>query len=298
MYNQKKILFVGGAPKCGTSALFDLLLQTERFETAYKKETFYFIDDDYPLMNKEKNYGKNGINEFYNLFQEKENLVGLEGTTHLLYQKEMPEILKDIDCKIIFILRDPAERIQSSFEYTKNNLSNFKEPITFQTYVNLLLADKKMEIENKMKYTSSRWVLANELYLSNYNYFLDNWYKFFSTGDILLIDYTKFKNNPIDQLNKISHFTNLDFNLESVNNNQRNKTSTIRNKNVHYFFRSINKIVPDNTLKQSFKKAYFKLQRISKKDNPDDKIALDRLKQYFEEKEISVINTLKTYKNW
>lgn len=49
-------LIIAGAPKCGTTSLFDYLIRHPDIGGSSVKETHYFMDCNYPLYNSKANY--------------------------------------------------------------------------------------------------------------------------------------------------------------------------------------------------------------------------------------------------
>ena len=295
MQDHKQIyLFIGGAPKCGTSALFNMLSQTNNFNVSNPKETFFFIDQDYILLNKKYNYHKNGLGAFLDYFATVDNKkIYLEATTHLLYQEKIPSIIAELSSKIVFILRDPAERIKSSFEYTKNNLAHFHENITFSKYVDFILNNNIQELTKYMPDSTSRWVLANELYLSDYQKHIDKWQKAIGKDRVLLIDYDDFKLEPLFTLDRILKFVNLQGLNSDINLTRTNETIGVKNKLFHRIIRKINKIIPNSSIKDIAKAFYFRFQKKEREWTLEDELALQKLKFYFKNNYKSIQELIK-----
>lgn len=296
MSGKTKMIFLGGPPKCGTSAFFDMLKQTKLFTSSQPKETFFYIDKEYPLFREKANFFNLGHSGFYRFFDEQE--VGkktlLEGTTHLLYQKEVPEILSKLDCKIVFILRDPAERIRSSFEYTMNNLANFKESISFSEYVDLLLGNSHRL--NSIMDSTSQWVLTHELVLSDYPRYLGHWNRALGKERVLVLDYADLKTEPQRLVQETIDFANLSGNVNTIAIERRNQTKVIRNKSLHKALKGVNRLIPQSILKTKIKSLYFKFQKGDRNWNEQDEAALDKLKVFFHERQPSVQAIIKQQK--
>ena len=290
------ILFLGGAPKCGTSSFFDLLSSTRAFVPSTPKETFYYIDREYPLYNSQHNFFKFGHIGFDKFFQGQKK-PRLEATTHLLYQKQMPAHLASIDSKILFILRNPADRIRSSFEYTLNNLGNFKEIISFSDYVNLLLENKIEKLESKMRTTTSQWVIANELMLSDYVKHLDKWQEHFGSERLLVLNFEDIKLKPRENLFKVLQFAGIEYDPSDmlIKLEKKNQTVSIKNKTLHNKITSINKFMPSGRIKSWLKTIYFKFQKTNKTWTNSDEIALRKLREFFCENQPDLATILNTY---
>ena len=120
----------------------------------------------------------------------------LEGTTHLLYQREMPELLRDLDAKVVFILRDPADRIRSSFQYTQNNLGNVVGKLTFADYAEMLLQGDQRKLAAHFRPSASRWVLCRELSLSRYSQHVERWNAALGKRRVHLVNFESIQVKP------------------------------------------------------------------------------------------------------
>src|SRR5690606_14876560 len=71
--------------------------------------------------------------------------VRMEATTHYLYQRTALEALSELeDCRVCVVLREPAARVLSSFQYTQNNLARIAPEVTFDEYVDAVLAGRSI----------------------------------------------------------------------------------------------------------------------------------------------------------
>ncbi len=278
----QEILFLGGAPKCGTSAFYDMLTKTGVFDASTLKETFYYIDNTYPLYNNKSGFYKSGHEGFSGFFTNN-GKTRLEATTHLIYQQKMPEVLAPLNCKVIFVLRDPADRIRSSFEYTLNNLGNFKEPISFAEYVDLLLQNQKDQLMQKMRATTSQWVLSNEILLSSYQQHIERWCNALGAERVMVLSFDELKANPNESLEKALRFAKIETSSDTsqISLEKKNQTVAIRSRGLHKALAGLNNLVPNGTIKSKIKSAYFGLQKGKRNWTEADEKALERLKEYF-----------------
>ena len=106
-------IFILGAAKAGTTALYDLLVQHPQVHLSYIKETLFFSRDDY--------YRK-GMDWYLKTFfaDAGDRPVVGEATPHYLYwaEKTAPRIAETLDreaVKFIVCLREPASRAYSFF---------------------------------------------------------------------------------------------------------------------------------------------------------------------------------------
>jgi hypothetical protein len=115
---QRRYALLGGAPKSGTTSLFRYISDHPQVCPSMNKETYFFAREfDY------KNVCKQDISldGFRSYFENCRNtrLLRFEGTPYTLYSKNAVEDISDLlpDVKIVFILRDPIDRLVSEFQF-------------------------------------------------------------------------------------------------------------------------------------------------------------------------------------
>ena len=122
----KPNFFIIGAPRSGTTSLYEYLKQVPEIYLSPIKEPYYFcrilVTDDHflkPLRDETK---------YFQLFDnvKNEKIVG-EGTTHYLADPEAARLIHEISpsAKILISLRDPVEREFSHFLMEKERYTQF-----------------------------------------------------------------------------------------------------------------------------------------------------------------------------
>lgn len=281
------LLFVGGAPRSGTTFLFDFLSQHEPINPALSRETYYFMDAAHPLINKKCNIHtdklKNYRSHFFSTASQSPYL--LDGTDHLLYQEEMPSLMAQLyHQKLIFIFREPARRILSSFNYTKNNLANFKKNISFTDYIQCLLQEDYEYLDQVMYHPEhNSYVLKRELKYSHYYTYLKKWTAAVGQEQIYTLQFEHFIQHSEYCLRELLDWLSIAPHIDLMNNNlHRNESITIRSKKIHALSRKIASLVPSSNWKNALKKIYFLAQssKATKLDSQTDK-TLHELEEYF-----------------
>ena len=116
-------LFIVGAPKCGTTSMYEYLKQhPDIFMIENKEPQFFNTDHKYETRQSSKVYFKQFETE------EKVKYLG-EATPMYLYSNEAPENIKKIspDAKIIIMVRRPADIVYSRYlQNLKNGVENAK----------------------------------------------------------------------------------------------------------------------------------------------------------------------------
>lgn len=280
-------LIIGGAPKCGTSSLYHWLSDHPQACGSLPKETFYLMDEEHPLLNSTQNvhsHGLSGYKEFFATCQPNSRII-FEATTHYLYQQTPIDVLSKFDPHphVIFVLRDPAEQIYSSFRYTKNNLARMKEDISFATYVDMLEGRSDRKVQEVFHSRRDAYVHERHLGYGHYADYLQRWMQTFDTGKIHVLLFEDLVASPLSLMKRVSSLVGItpDF-YESYDFPHKNSTRRIRHTYLHRLARICGAKLPDSALKHSVKQLYLKLQTRSRAPMvEDDSRALRRLDTYF-----------------
>jgi len=269
--------FIGGAPKCGTSSIFDVLSRMKNVTPSSPKETFYFLAKGHPLLNQNTNFHRHGIEGFDTFFGSSKNPNYLEATSHLIYQTELIPTLKQINAKVVFVLRNPSERIQSSFFYTQNNLGRIKQGLSFKEYSEILLSERVGQLSHWITNKQSLYVLQRELEYSNYVSYLEQWITQLNSN-IKVMFYENMIANQEGFYVELCDFLNIEFDAEAINNDLKNVTFEIKHKKIHFLMSKIRDMgVFKKSIFKPFKAMYKRLQskKVSVDKNTDDLVNLN-----------------------
>lgn len=133
----QRYLIIGGTPKAGTTSLHKWLADHPGVCPASLKETRFFLDTDYPLQCAEQFTGDN-LEVYAGFFRQcssSGSQLRLDATSDYLYSKAALRIADLLpQAKIVFILRDPVERMVSWYKYARQRglISN---DMNFEDYV-------------------------------------------------------------------------------------------------------------------------------------------------------------------
>ena len=110
-FSQRKLLCIGGSTKCGTTTLFDLLNQCIEIDGAVRKETRFFMSEDYPL---DRSYFYERGAKNYEKFFKSNNTqaVLMDGTPDYMYDEDaLLKIRAEFaNSYFIIIVRNPVDR--------------------------------------------------------------------------------------------------------------------------------------------------------------------------------------------
>ena len=169
-------LFIIGAPKCGTSSLFNWLIAHPDVCGSLKKEPFFLMDSGHPLAN-QCSVNTVGMEAYAKLFPKDAGRYKyiIEATTHYIYQDNaLNTIASWPDAKIIIVMRKPEERVFSSFVYSKYNLSRLNREISFRQYISIISSGKSLYPEFCLD-RGSAYVLERDIDYSKYIKYVKKW---------------------------------------------------------------------------------------------------------------------------
>lgn len=279
-------LIIAGTPKSGSTYLFNLLASHPNICPAATKETHYFLSPEHPLVNPKQHVQQGGLSGFASFFDpsSKDRFL-LEASVQLFSDETAPTRLQALqDLRLLFIFRSPAERVRSSFYFSKNNLALFKKSVYFADFVSCLLQQDRMRLKSWLHKDVSEKVLLSELDTGNYSRHLARWKAAFRSDQIHIIQYEQLLQFPNETIATTCRFLDVErLTGQHFKKADRNATQSIKAHRFHYLVKSISAKLPKVMGKTLLKKAYYKLQTKEKVTLSDeDRIALEQLKAYYE----------------
>lgn len=128
-------VIVAGAPRCGTTSMFRWAGAHPQIVTPRTKETRYLNDKGYPLFNPRLNFLTGGIEGYQSLFPYRIGArVYMEATPDYLYQQTALSVLSRLTTNptVIFLLREPVDRMLSLFNYAMNNVGSLGQGLSIR----------------------------------------------------------------------------------------------------------------------------------------------------------------------
>lgn len=176
----EKFIIIIGAMKAGTTSLYDLLIQHSQIACCTLKESEYFS----------RKHGKElKVSRYQDLweFDSEVHRWALEaspGYSKYPFEAGVPERIYKYGLrpKFIYILRDPVERIESHFNYTKH----------FHYYSGF-----------------NQESLDHAINVSNYYLQLSQYAEYFSSDDFLILDYEDLRDNQLGLSKRVFDFLGL-----------------------------------------------------------------------------------------
>jgi len=208
-----------GAGRSGTTSLVAYLQQHPKINFSTIKEVTYFSVKD---------HFKRGETFLHSFFKESEGKVNATSDTYLLMDEVAPKRIFDYnpDMKIAVILREPAARTFSNYQYSLN-----------QGYI-----DKKIALMDSQKLeekilTSDDIIEQNNhcnFHGSLYHLHLTNWLKTFKKEQFFICTTQQLKDNPQQLMDDYFQFSGLD-KIEIQELGAQNKAASVKNKLLNQF---------------------------------------------------------------
>ncbi len=273
---------IAGAPKCGTTSLFNWLADHPEVCGSSIKETYYLMDKGYSLFRESGNYiygGVDGYQAFFKDYDKYNQKIILEATPDYLYQKTALNVLADLPTKpdIIFILRKPSERVYSLYQFARNNMVVLDRKISFTEFVDTVVDNKSLSLKEMQ-------ILSNAVRDSQYIDFISKWFLRLGKERVHVFLFEDMKKNPLAMLENISEiigieksfYKNYDFATFNKSNNYK---SILFHKLINFFQNK----VPDGQIRLLLKKIYFSINtRPAENLSQEDNEVLVKLDKHFE----------------
>ena len=200
-----KLNFVGiGMSKSGTTWLHkNLESHPDCKLPRYRKELGYF--------SKNFNKGPEWLESFFEVQKNSNYAVG-EITPHYFDHKEAPLRIKDYGVqKIILMLRDPIDRFKSSYEM-------YRRFYNYKGSINKFINEKPEFLDRSM-----------------YSIHLENYLKYFTEDEILILISESTKKDPFESLKKMCIFLNISWDPSYFPNANKNVNASKTPKSPFLF---------------------------------------------------------------
>lgn len=128
-----------GAPKAGTSSLFQWLVDHPQADGSVEKETYYFVDPGTHMHRSDRNFAAQGLKGYEALFAhcDPSTRVVLEATPGYMYYdtalRELPRLPSRPS--FLFVLREPVAQIRSLHRYFQQNWDWVPRSMGFAEFV-------------------------------------------------------------------------------------------------------------------------------------------------------------------
>lgn len=245
--DNNKYLIIGGSTKCGTTSLFHYFEFHPQVCPCSMKESRYFWTNEYQLAGVEKNLKSTTL--FSSLFQKCDSAkIRIEATPDYLYSPDSASAIKSElnNCKFVFILRDPIERLLSWYKFARLN-GLIENDVNVEAYI-------RKQFEAEISNPSQEF---RSLEQGKYYSYINTYLKKFGKENILITFYEDLSSDPRNFCQTICDFTGINSNyFEGYDFKIFNKSVATKSVGAHQLFRKFKRSVRPATrlLHSSFRK--------------------------------------------
>jgi len=217
---------IAGAPKCGTTSLYNYLQQHPEVYMPEVKEPCFFFSETASQLPPWTSIRT--LKDYQKLFQPAQHAKAIgEASTAYLYSKTAAATIKQCipKAKIIAILRDPAERAYShywfAFQQGTESITSFEEALN---------------AENRGLLNNAKW---QRLYIRSGFYYqqLRRFIQHFGEDQVKVYLFEDLKKNPKKLMHNLADYLEIS-NINWHLNKTHNKTRVPRNVHLYKFFKN------------------------------------------------------------
>ena len=271
-------ILIAGSTKSGTGSLYTYLGDHPDVCPSSIKETRFFFNPDSYFLPRSLTLESDGIDAYSKFFKHSSGqLFRLDATPDYLYSSGTAKIINLYlpSVKLIFILRNPIDRLISWYRFSKQqNLISSKT--TFQEYVN---AQFKL-LQSSSEDARQQWMRS--LKQGKYAHYLDQYLDVFSSDQMCITRFESMVSSTSDFLYSICKFCGLneqfydDYQFQIVN-----KTRTLKSTLSYGLYTRFRRIIRNRlhdkmvirsflrNLRKIFEPLYFKFAAL-----PDEEIEI------------------------
>jgi hypothetical protein len=277
-----------GWPRCGTSSLFEWMDAHPYIVGTRPKETNFFFDAHHPLCGRHgRSLWADGEEAYADFFPQNQKGLHLDGSVYTFCQQTAMEIFGCWNGPplVAATLRQPAERILSSFRYTQGNLGSIDRNLDFNEYVEALLAGDMDRITPNYVSKSSLWIATRELELTRYVEWLEQWQSIVGEEHLIILVSEELQSHPKIALKDVCAKLGLDSSFyDHYSFDRRNPSLSPRSQRVHRWAQKVGSHLPSSQAKSRLKNAYYRVQidPLGHEHVTGDKEGLRKLDEYFE----------------
>ncbi len=285
---------LAGVRKCGTTSVYKWLSDHPDVCHSSEKGTEFLMDRDSLYVNQRANYHEHGLDRYSDCFPNYrgERFV-LDATTRYFDQNTARNVLASLNDPphVVFFLREPADRLLSSYQYNKNNRRIVDPRTTFADYVQGIMQNRvesllSSDVSDDTGSRRSKCVgdLQHAIRWGQYAEFLTLWRESLGPHRMHVYLYEHMKEEPRSMMCKLAADVGIEPSFyRHYKFTARNRTMHVRSHLLHAMIDNLKWAIPKTTFTRKLRNMYFMLQSSSGDRRLDrkDQQALQQLRSYY-----------------
>lgn len=285
MNSEKRLpnLLLAGAPKCGTTSVYDWLVKHPEISGGADKELFYLLDSSDWMYNPSNNWIK--LKESgYSAYYARSNRYLIDGTTLTMYQDCALEYAKAYNAKVLIFIREPADRIYSTFKYFRDTRTVLPKSLSFPNFIDKVQSNDKFQGNNQ---------LAGVIEQSYYSHYVEKWVNAIGESNVKVIDFKRLRTSKFGVMKEICEWLKVDSEIyKDFNFSHKNETKIVRFRLVNKIKELFGKKVKNEKIKSYLRPAYnlINKKKSSVKKTNEEVECYERLKKQFSDEVSKTLN--------
>lgn len=271
-------VIIGGAPRAGTSSLYDLLQRTGAFGRRSRKEPFLLNDADFWIQGVTPSWREVGDACYDHAgFRRDDRFIDASST--YLYQQTAPAACARwlaahpaSPLLVVFCLREPADRLYSNFRYFRDVLLRIPAEVGFPAYADALLG---------RGWSSGNQQVDLALAHGEYPGHLRRWEQAVGPRRVLVVRTEAIAGDPGRVVADIGRHIGVA--LQADGGGRSNAAYRPRFPMLHALARKLGGVLPHGALRERLKSAYVRVASGADDEGvtSEDQRAIERVRDYY-----------------
>ncbi|MEQ8739016.1 MAG: sulfotransferase [Hoeflea sp.] len=246
-------LIIAGVAKCGTTSIHDVLAEHPRVIGGIEKEP-WFLNDTHDNLCPSVNVHTHGLEAWARQFHDEGQGnfdIWMDASATYQYQQTAKEVIADLDPqpKVMFVVRDPARRLFSLYQYARYHHRAIPHIHSFSQFIESVRepVDSRLLDQNLMVHAWST---------SRYDLMLEEWSQIVPRERLFVTSIEEFSADRNRVLTRLSQWLGIDpEGFKDATVNRSNPTVVTRSKFVRQLGKKLAHALPDTRAIRSLKTA-------------------------------------------
>lgn len=260
------------------------------------------MDAGNPLENQKCNFHKDNCNNYGNFFRNRrQGELTLDSTTHYFFQNTALEQLSIGNTKICVVLREPASRLISYFQYVCETRDAVKRKIDFGEFVTGLIESDVDKFKECFYEEREFFALQTALQQGKYADYLKRWKTRITPANFMIVLFEDLVSNQKQVLSRICDFFDIDAGNSDFCLAKDNETYRAKYPRINRVARWASRLIDSERIKRPIRRFYLQFQKSKVPDIYSQYPGqIELLKRYYVPfiKEFNEVSSIDTTEIW